>query len=93
MITAEEARNIAGRTVAEMVEAIGPKIEELAKAKMRKLRTGYDWPQDKGLWIDGGYNNTAHWREAKAMLEAQGFKVSFFYEERQLVDMFTLIEW
>lgn len=93
MITAEQAKKLAGPTLEEKVEALGAKIEELAKQGKRCLYTGYQYREDEDLWIHGGYSNSEDWKKAKQLLESKGFKVSFFYEERQFVDMYTIISW
>lgn len=93
MLTAKEARILVGETVNEKVEKILVKVAELAKAKQTKLRCGYDYDIDEELWMYGGYNQTEDWKKAVSILKGLGYKVSFFYEERQFVDMYTLIEW
>lgn len=94
MINAKEAKELAGPTLDEKIESLGETIEFLAKQKRRQLRTGWDHDADKSLWIDGGYQSTDEWKEAKKKLEEMGYKVSFFYKEgSQFVDMYTLVEW
>lgn len=93
MITAKEARELAGKTVKEKVEALCLAIEQAARSKGRQLRTGWEYKDDKDLWIDGGYSRTKEWEEAKNILEGLGYKVTFYYKETQFVDMYTLIEW
>lgn len=93
MLTAEQARKIAGRTVQEKVESLLKAVEEAAKAKKRKLRTGWDYEEDIDLWVNGGYSRTKEWEQAAKILEGLGYKVSFYYKESQFVDMYTLIEW
>lgn len=92
-LTADKAREIAGRTFDEKIDAILEKIEEVSKDHKRCLRTGWQYRDDKSLWIDGGYSGTDEWKQAKKTLEDLGYKVSFFYKEAQFVDMYTLIEW
>lgn len=93
MLTAQEARKLAGPTLDEKVESLLKSVEEKAKEGQRKLATGYSHKEDNDLWINGGYSRTDEWVKAKTMLENLGYKVSFFYEEHQLVDMYTLVEW
>lgn len=94
MITASEAREQAGATVLEIVESLDPFIRAAAADKKRRLNTGYaqDIPHHD-FWVNGGYKPDPKWVEAKQILESHGYKVSFFYEERQFVDMYTVIEW
>jgi len=87
MITANEARNLAGPTIDERVEDAGKVIEEAAKAKKRKVAL------HDPFWVNGGYSKSDDWKQGVAKLEKLGFKVSFYYEERQFVDMYTIVEW
>lgn len=93
MISAKEAREIAGPTLDEKIEEIGERIEELAKEKKRVLRCSWDYTKHPELWVNGGYAGTKEWNEAKAKLEELGYKVTFYYSEGQFVDMYTKIEW
>lgn len=93
MITAQTARQLAGPTVEEKVEALGRRIHELAKEGRRQLRCGYDYDQDQELWINGGYTKTEQWLSAVNILKNHGFEVEFYYNEGQFVDMYTRITW
>ena len=93
MLTAEQARQIAVKTVQEKVEALLKAVEEAANAKKRKLRTWWDYKEDADLWISGGLSDTQDWQEAVKILEGLGYKVKFYYKASQFVDMYTLIEW
>lgn len=93
MITANEARELAGPTLEEKVEALGRRIEELAKEGRRVLRCGYDYDQDQDLWIHGGYSSTEDWKKATQILRDKGFEVDFYYTELQFVDMYTRVKW
>lgn len=94
IITAEEARIIAGPSMEDKAESLGKTIIELAKKGHRRCRTGYDHPQDDDLWAYGGYNKSSDWKRAKEILEHYGYKVTFYYDDsKQFVDMYTLIEW
>lgn len=92
LITAEQARELAGPTAEEIVEAVMPYIREAAEKKRRKL-----FPHQQGLnqnfWINGGYNLDQKWLDVKNILKGLGYTVDFFYEERQFVDMYTIISW
>ncbi len=94
MITGSEARELAGSTALEIVQSLEPFIRSAAANHERRLMTGYtkDLPHQH-FWINGGYTPEPRWVEAKRLLEGFGFEVSFFYEERQFVNMYTLIEW
>jgi len=86
-ITAAEARNLAGPTVQERVDEVYPKIREAAEKGKRfvVLRDNF--------WVNDGYSGTNEYKQACMILEADGFKVSFFYEELQFVNMYTSVEW
>lgn len=100
LFSAKQARELAGPTVAgpTVEEKVLAKVESIlvsvkANASKRRLRAGYDHNADADLWINGGYSGTDEWKMAKSILEKLGYKVTFFYEERQFVDMYTVIEW
>lgn len=93
MFTAQQARELAGRSVQEKVESLLEAVKEKAKQKHRFLKTGWEYKADEDIWINGGYSHTEEWREAKKILEELGYQVDFFYEERQFVDMYTVIKW
>lgn len=85
-ITAAQARELAGLTVQERVDEVYPLIEKAAKMKLRRVHL-HDW------WAHEGYRASPEWKEAVALLEKDGYKVTFFYEERQFVDMYTIVAW
>jgi hypothetical protein len=86
-ITAKEARELAGRTPQEEVEIVYPLIQEAARKKKRSIDL-------HGQFLaHGGYSQTKEWREAKKILEQDGFVVTFYYEELQFVNMFTIVSW
>jgi len=85
-ITAQEARELAGPTVEERVAAVYPLIREAAEKKQRHVAL-HDW------WEREGYAGSKDYKQACMILEGDGYKVKFFYEERQFVNMYTLVEW
>ena len=87
MITANEARGLAGPTPQERVDMLEDAIKKAAAAKQRKLAL------HDSFWVQEGYNDTNDYKQACMILEGLGYKVKFFYEERQLVDMYTIVEW
>lgn len=96
-LTAKQAKEISGPTleeeVGDKVDALLVAIEGAAKQKRRSLKTGWEYKENEDLWIRGGYSGSKDWNLAKKMLEELGYKVSFYYQENQFVDMYTLIEW
>lgn len=92
-LTAAEAREIAGPTVAERVDAALDIIREAAEKKQREVALHGDF------WANGGYGSDRSTRlakqydEAVKQLKELGYKVWFFYEERQFVNMYTVVEW
>lgn len=86
-ITAAEARKLAGPTVQEHVDLVYPKIREAAKKGQRSLAL------HDSFWVHDGYSKTDAYNQAVMILEGDGYKVKFFYEERQFVDMYTIVEW
>lgn len=93
-LTAAEARELAGPTLDEKVDAILEAIKDAAKSEKRVLRAGWDYKTDNNLWIDGGYRETEEWKKAVAILQSLGYDVQFYYNEGSLaVDMYTVIKW
>jgi hypothetical protein len=93
-LTAAQAKQLAGPSVDEKVDAILVAIEKIATNKGRQLRAGYDYDQDKDLWVSGGYTPTPEWKEATKILEKLGYDVDFYYNDgSQFVDMYTIIRW
>ena len=86
-ITAAEARELAGPTVEERVDEA---YESIRKAATKKQRCIY---LKDHFWSHGGYSGSDEYQAAVRLLEAAGYKVRFFYEERQFVDMYTIVEW
>ena len=85
-ITAAEARKLAGPTVQERVDEVYPLIREAAEKGKREIAL-HDW------WANEGYSGTADYKQACMILEGDGYKVRFFYEECQFVNMYTIVEW
>lgn len=85
-ITASEAKKLAGPTVQEIVDDVYPLIRAAAEKKQRAIHL-------HGWWANEGYSSTKDYIEACKILEKDGYKLSFFYEERQFVDMYTVVEW
>lgn len=86
-LTAAEARKLAGPTVTERVDEVLELVRKTAGAKGRTLSLHDDF------WVHEGYSQSDKWKEAVKQLEDLGYKVTFFYEERQFVDMYTIVEW
>ena len=103
MLSAKEARKLAGVVdeddLKQKIERLLNSIRSLAQddnlseEQRRRCATGYQHRDDADLWTDGGYNGTEEWKKAKEILENLGYEVSFFYEEKQFVNMYTLIKW
>lgn len=91
--TAADARLSMPRGANEICEDILIRVRELASQGKNKLRTGYDYGGDEDVWIHGGYKGSDIWKKCVALLEEAGFSATFVYEERQFVDMCTIIEW
>lgn len=86
-ITAQEARNLSGPTVEDHVNLAYDLIRDAANKKMRQV------PLTNDFWVRGGYSKTDDWDKACNILRADGFTVDFFYEERQFVNMYTIVKW
>lgn len=100
MITAKEARELAGPTpeevVKEQLEFAYERIKLAAENKRRSVNLTNEF------WSRGGYSGTDEYKAAvkqdeyKAavkQLKVLGFEVEFFYEELQFVNMYTIVKW
>lgn len=91
MITAKEARMLAGPTDAEVanlaLESVFEAIQRAAENKQRSITLRDDF------WARGGYDLSNTYKIAVERLEELGFDVKFFYEENQFVDMGVNISW
>lgn len=87
-MTAKEARTLAGvDDIQEEVEKVIVMITDAATKKEREIRL------HESFWTNGGYSRTPEWTEACARLLTLGYDVKFFYEERQFVNMYTVVKW
>lgn len=84
---AAAARELAGPTVEEQVDEALAQIKEAAIKKHRQTNLV------SSLWVNGGYSKTEDYKKACKILTDLGFTVEFFYEERQFVNMFTIVKW
>jgi hypothetical protein len=88
MITAQEARTLAGPTVQERVDELEPLIKQAALEKKRHINL------HDTFWVHEGYSSTKEYQQAVMLLEGMGYKVSFYYKEHSIaVDMYTVVEW
>lgn len=91
MITAKEARDLAGPTfeerVKEQLEFAYERIKLAAENKHRSVNLTNEF------WSRGGYSGTDEYKAAVKQLKVLGFEVEFFYEELQFVNMYTIVKW
>ena len=91
VITAKEARELAGPTDAELAEkALETAFREIRFAAAEKQRSIH-FRDD--FWARGGYDDAKSYKLAVERLEELGFDVNFFYEADQFVDMGVVISW
>lgn len=90
MITAEQARLLAGPTAEEYLEIIGDRIEMAAMNKEREVIIR-DTPYAEWLYSEKDMPPAA--REVVAKLRKNGFEVKLYYNELQFVDMGLWIRW
>lgn len=91
MITAKEARALAGPTLQEQ-------LDEQLEYAYRQIRSAAEQQHHitrlvNGFWTKGGYDQTDLYKKAVKKLEELGFTVKFHYEELQFVTMYTIVEW
>lgn len=65
-------------------------LREIEKAAAKNKRRA-DLHMD--FWARYGCSWTSEYKQACELLKKHGFAVQFFYEERQFVNMFTIVEW
>jgi alkylation response protein AidB-like acyl-CoA dehydrogenase len=87
MITAKEARELAGPTIEEMAEFFDKPIREAAAKKERSVTVYH------GILEDEAYSNTTQWNEFVAYMAKLGFVAELYYSEYQFVDMRITIKW
>lgn len=91
MITAREARQLAGPTpeevVKEQLEFAYERIKLAAENKRRSVNLTNEF------WTRDGYSGTDEYKAAVKQLKVLGFEVEFFYEELQFVNMYTIVKW
>lgn len=86
-ISVEEARQLAARPVEEALKYAYTAIRKAATEKKYEVNLTSDF------WVYEGYNGTKSYAEARNALVDKGFTVEFFYEERQFVNMYTIVRW
>lgn len=86
-LTATQAREIAGPTIDERVDAALVEIRAAAEKKKREIALHGEF------WVHGGYSDTPDYKAACGILRKLGYTVEFFYEERQFVNMYTIVKW
>lgn len=87
MITAKEARELAGPTIEEMAEFFDKPIREAATKKERSVTVYH------GALENEAYSNTKRWKEFVAYMAKLGFVAELYYYEGQFVDMRITIKW
>jgi len=91
-ITADEAREIAG--------VLNPRVEEFITRGNKSIKEAAHNGKRRTIVRDSDVSQAGYitppgklWTVASDYFTNKGFNVSFFYEERQFVDMGMLIEW
>ncbi len=74
-------------SVAWIFDQVFDQIRIAVTAKERQIKLHGDF------WANEGYSDTKNYRQAIGLLKDAGFQAEFFYEERQFVDMYTIIKW
>lgn len=84
MITAAEARELAGPTPRERAEALEGPLRQAAEQKKRRLVL-------RQWWSTGAQQRHQEWQGAKEILEGFGYKVSAELNAQN--EHITLVEW
>lgn len=91
LITAKEARALSGPTVDEHLARLSKTIETAAREGKQFVIIRSE-PYDRWLYNGNPSGNSIEGKVITALTLA-GYKVGFFYEERQFVDMGLKISW
>ena len=86
-LTAEQARELAGPTVDEIVDRALEIIRQAAINRKHECNLIGDF------WSQDGYSKTHRYMQAIKQLEELGYTTEFFYEEHQFVTMYTIVRW
>lgn len=87
MITAQEARKLAGKTNEEFALDFEEDIKKRASEGGRELLKYH------GELENEAYSHTEKWKGFVAYMLTLGYAVELHYEERQFVDMRVRIKW
>lgn len=86
-ITAVEARLLAGPKAIDHVNEVFPLIRKAATERNHSVKVRSEF------WAQEGYKATPMFNEAVKILSDYGFKVDYFYIEKQFVDCGVEIKW
>ena len=86
-ITAEQARALMPFDAGSEVNKVYASIRMAASAGKTKLHLHGDF------WANQGYNTSDEYKRACEILRADGYKVEFFYEEKQFANFYTIVSW
>lgn len=88
MITAFEARALAGPTPQERVDMLEVEIKQAALERKRSINLHDEF------WTREAYSGSTEYKQAKMILEGLGYKVDFYYMEHSIaVDYYTIVSW
>jgi hypothetical protein len=88
MISADEAKKLAGPTPQDRVDMLEIKIKKAA------LEHKHSIDLHDEFWTREGYKNSTEYKQAKMILEGLGYKVDFYYKEHSIaVDYYTIVSW
>jgi len=91
MISAKEARELAGPTVEEKAEAalseLSEKIQLAAEEKQRVINLYSDF------WTTSVCDDRPEYKLAVEQLEQLGYEVKFVYEDDHFVNIYTSVRW
>lgn len=87
MITAKEARVLAGPSATDIISDVARQIEKAAKSGMRSITLRDDF------WAHEGRDLTDLYKECVNILEDHGYQVKYFFDCGQFVDAGVVISW
>lgn len=86
LLTASQARELAGPSPQERVESIMPQIR--SRALQSKRFVDLD-----GWWGPAGYQKTQDWNQAADILQGLGYVVEAIYEDSPVPKTITRVKW
>jgi hypothetical protein len=88
MISADEAKKLAGPTPQDRVDMLEIQIKKAALEHKHSIDLHGEF------WAREGYQGSEEYKQVKTLLQNLGYKVDFYYKEHSIaVDYYTIVSW